>query len=99
MRRLDTDYVDILYLHNVSSRAGVLDEAMLEVANQIKESGKARFIGVSTHSNEPEVLRAAKDSGNSTTWCSPPTISARTTARQCARRSSKRPGRGSGLSP
>lgn len=63
LRRLATDYVDILYLHNVSSRAGVLDETMLEVTAGIKKSGKARFIGVSTHSNEPEVLRAAMDSG------------------------------------
>ncbi|HNU02490.1 MAG TPA: aldo/keto reductase [Acidobacteriota bacterium] len=63
LRRLATDYVDILYLHNLSSRAGVFDEAMLEVAAGIKQTGKARFIGVSTHSNEPEVIRAAKDSG------------------------------------
>ncbi|MGB4703801.1 MAG: aldo/keto reductase [Candidatus Saccharicenans sp.] len=59
LQRLGLDYVDILYLHNLSRRDNVLAEENLKVMEQVKKSGKARFIGVSTHSNEPEVIRAA----------------------------------------
>lgn len=59
LQRLGLDYVDILYLHNLSKRDNVLKPENLEVMEKAKKSGKARFIGVSTHSNEPEVIRAA----------------------------------------
>lgn len=59
LQRLGLDYVDILYLHNLSKRDNVLAEENLKVMEQVKKSGKARFIGVSTHSNEHEVIRAA----------------------------------------
>jgi len=59
LKRLGLDYVDILYLHNLSKRDNVLKPENLEVIEKAKKSGKARFIGVSTHSNEPEVIRAA----------------------------------------
>ncbi|MGB9893418.1 MAG: aldo/keto reductase [Candidatus Saccharicenans sp.] len=59
LKRLGLDYVDILYLHNLSKRDNVLAEQNLKVMEQVKKSGKARFIGVSTHANEPEVIRAA----------------------------------------
>jgi len=59
LKRLGLDYVDILYLHNLSKRDNVLKPENLEVMEKAKKSGKARFIGVSTHSNEPEVIRAA----------------------------------------
>ena len=63
LRRLRTDYVDILYVHAVSSRPGVLHPEMLEAVTAAKAAGKARFVGVSTHKNEPEVIRAAVESG------------------------------------
>ena len=59
LQRLGLDYVDILYLHNHSSRDSVLAPENLEMIQKAKNSGKARFVGVSTHSNEPEVIRAA----------------------------------------
>ncbi|MCI4445946.1 MAG: aldo/keto reductase [Candidatus Aminicenantes bacterium] len=59
LKRLGLDYVDILYLHNLSKRDNVLKPENLEVMEKAKKSGKARFIGVSTHANEPEVIRAA----------------------------------------
>lgn len=61
LQRLGLEYVDILYLHNLSKRDNVLAEENLKVMEQVKEAGKARFIGVSTHSNEPEVIRAAME--------------------------------------
>jgi len=62
LKRLQMDHVDILYLHNVVKREAVLYEPILRMMSKLKEQGKTRFIGVSTHRNEPEVLRAAADS-------------------------------------
>ncbi len=62
LKRLQMDHVDILYLHSVVARDAVLYEPILETMSKLKEQGKTRFIGVSTHRNEPEVLRAAADS-------------------------------------
>jgi len=62
LKRLGMDYVDILYLHNVSKKESVMFDIYLNAMRKLKEQGKARFIGVSTHSNEAEVLRAAADS-------------------------------------
>jgi aryl-alcohol dehydrogenase-like predicted oxidoreductase len=59
LKRLGLDHVDVLYLHAQSAREGVLHEAMLKALEKAKTAGKTRFIGVSTHKNEPEVLRAA----------------------------------------
>ncbi|MFC2098101.1 aldo/keto reductase [Bacteroidota bacterium] len=63
LERLQMDYVDILLHHGVSSRAGALNEPTLEALQQAKKDGKARFIGFSTHSREPEVIRAAMETG------------------------------------
>jgi predicted aldo/keto reductase-like oxidoreductase len=62
LKRLQMDFVDILYLHSVKKREDVLDPEMIEALKEAKESGKARHIGVSTHRNEPEVIQAAIDS-------------------------------------
>lgn len=59
LKRLQLDHVDILYLHNVTTREAVLFEPLLKAMQQLKKDGKARAIGVSTHGNEPEVIRAA----------------------------------------
>lgn len=62
LERLQMNYVDILYLHAVSSREDVLNEEMLEALKEAKRLGKAKHIGLSTHKNEPEVIQAAIDS-------------------------------------
>ncbi|MCJ7613025.1 MAG: aldo/keto reductase [Candidatus Aminicenantes bacterium] len=58
LKRLGLEYVDILYLHNVQKRESVLFEPLLQALQKVKKEGKARFIGVSTHAGEPEVIRA-----------------------------------------
>ena len=63
MKRLGLDYVDVLFLHAISTRAATLNKAVLEVMQEIKKQGRTRYLGVSTHSHEPEVIRAAIDSG------------------------------------
>jgi len=62
LKRLDLDYVDIYYLLGVAKREAVLHAPFLEVMESLKKSGKARFIGVTVHQNEPEVLYAVVDS-------------------------------------
>lgn len=61
--RLQTNYVNILLQHGARSREAVLNEPVLEALLQAKKEGKTRFIGLSTHSNEPEVIRAAVEAG------------------------------------
>lgn len=63
LRRLQMDHVDILYLHSIKSRSDALAPAMLEALRLARESGRARFVGLSTHKNEPEVIDAAIESG------------------------------------
>ncbi len=63
LERLRTDYIDILYLHSCYSPAMATYEPLMSALVKAKEQGKARFIGVSTHSDEPNVIRAAVDTG------------------------------------
>ena len=62
LSRMGIDHVDILYLHKPSNRASVLNEEMLNGLRKAKESGKARFAGISSHSNQVEVLDAVIES-------------------------------------
>jgi uncharacterized protein len=62
LKRLKKDYVDILYVHALGNRDGVLFPEMLEAVTRAKKEGKAKHVGVSTHRNEPEVIRAAIES-------------------------------------
>ncbi len=62
LKRLGLDYVDILYHHNVSRVESLIFEPYLNALVKFKKEGKARFIGVSTHKNEPEIIKAAADS-------------------------------------
>ena len=63
LERLQMDHVDILYSHAVSSRDDVLNEEVLDALKKAKRQGKTRYIGVSTHSNETEVIKAVIDGG------------------------------------
>lgn len=62
LKRLGLEYVDILYLHSVVRREATLYEPYMTAMENLKKEGKVRFIGVSTHRNEPEVIQAAIDS-------------------------------------
>jgi predicted aldo/keto reductase-like oxidoreductase len=58
LERLGLDHVEILYLHNNTTREDVQNPAILEALQKAKKTGKARFVGITTHSNEPAVIRA-----------------------------------------
>lgn len=62
LKRLGLDYVDILYLHSISRKESVTFEPYLNALKKFKKEGKVRFIGVTTHRNEPEVIQATIDS-------------------------------------
>jgi hypothetical protein len=62
LKNLGLDYVDIYYHHNVWKRESALYEPVLKALEKVKKGGKARFVGITTHMNEPEVIQAAVDS-------------------------------------
>ncbi len=61
LQRLRTDYVDILYLHSCDNPDMINFEPLMNAFEKVKQQGKTRFIGISTHTNEPENIRAAVD--------------------------------------
>jgi len=62
LKHLQTDYVDLLLLHVTSNRKDILREDLMKIFDNARKNGQTRFIGVSTHSNQAEVLNAAVDS-------------------------------------
>jgi len=62
LQRLGLDYVDIYHIAGINSRESTLFEPFLKTVVKFKKEGKIRFIGVATHENEPEVIKAAIES-------------------------------------
>jgi predicted aldo/keto reductase-like oxidoreductase len=61
MVRLGVNYLDILFLPFAAKRESVFFEPLLRVMEDFKKQGKARFIGIATHSYVEEAIRAATD--------------------------------------
>jgi predicted aldo/keto reductase-like oxidoreductase len=57
LTELGTDHVDIWYLHGRSKPEELTDD-LLEAQQIAKKAGKTRFVGVSTHSGQPELFPA-----------------------------------------
>ncbi|MGO9776541.1 MAG: aldo/keto reductase [Terracidiphilus sp.] len=55
LRELNTDYIDIWFLHAKSSPDEIPDD-VIEVQQQAKKQGKVRFTGVSTHGGQQILL-------------------------------------------
>ena len=62
LKSLGLDYIDIYHHHGTWTRGATLHEPILSALQKAKQAGKIRWIGVSTHRNEPEVVDAATDS-------------------------------------
>ncbi len=62
LKRLRMDYVDGLYIH-MGTAASVKDERVIKVMEKAKTEGKTRFLGFSSHEQNPEVINAAIDVG------------------------------------
>ena len=55
LRELNTDYIDIWYLHGKGSAAEIRED-MIEAQQTAKKQGKIRFAGVSTHGGQQQLL-------------------------------------------
>ena len=56
LKRLKTDYVDIVYIHSIGSAGELDDQESFDAMNQLKKDGKARATGISTHQNMTEII-------------------------------------------
>jgi len=63
MERLGLEYVDILYQHAVQAGGMVQYKPISDVMRNLKKEGRVRFIGISAHSNGPEVIDAMIEDG------------------------------------
>ncbi len=64
LTRLRTDYVDLVHIHACDSTARLLDPNVHQAFDELKQEGKVRFLGFSTHTpNLVEVVRTGIESG------------------------------------
>jgi predicted aldo/keto reductase-like oxidoreductase len=62
LKALGTDYVDVLQLHNLTSKDDrIFNPEIRGALVKLREQGKVRFFGVTSHKNEAEVLQALVD--------------------------------------
>lgn len=61
LRALETDYLDVIQLHSLTGRERIFIPETREALAKLKEQGKVRFFGVTTHKNQAEVLDALVD--------------------------------------
>jgi len=58
LKELSTDYIDVIQLHSLSNRSLIYNSEIREALARLKEQGKVRFFGVTTHTNQAQVLNA-----------------------------------------
>lgn len=63
LSRLKMDYVDILYMHAGESVEMVRHKETVRAMLDLKKQGRVRFIGISTHKNEPLVINTMVEDG------------------------------------
>ncbi|MBW2242293.1 MAG: aldo/keto reductase [Deltaproteobacteria bacterium] len=64
LRRLQTDYVDLVHQHSCDEVERIESETMHEAFDRLKEEGKVRFLGFSSHTpNLIQVAEAAIENG------------------------------------
>jgi predicted aldo/keto reductase-like oxidoreductase len=61
LSRLQMEYVDILYIHDIRNPEMFEYKPIINAVKQLKKEKKVKFIGFSTHANEPVVISAAAD--------------------------------------
>jgi predicted aldo/keto reductase-like oxidoreductase len=60
---LNTDYVDVIQLHNLKEVDQIKNEECMKTLEKMKKQGKARFIGFTTHRNQTELVQEATKMG------------------------------------
>ncbi len=64
LARLKMDYVDILYVHDISNPELLEYKPIINTVKNLKKQGKIKYMGFSTHRNEPVVIEAAAATNN-----------------------------------
>lgn len=59
LQRLQTDWVDLVHIHSCDTVERLLDPNVHEAFDRLKEQGKVRFLGVSTHTPNLEAVADA----------------------------------------
>lgn len=62
LERLQMEYVDILYMHAIEHAEAAFDKRALKVMKQMKDEGKTKHLGISTH-HPKEILKAVIEKG------------------------------------
>lgn len=63
MERLGMEYVDILYFHAVQAVEMLRHKGIVKAMKKLKKEGRVKHIGVSTHANEVEIIKAMIEDG------------------------------------
>jgi aryl-alcohol dehydrogenase-like predicted oxidoreductase len=58
LRRLGTDYVDLCHIHSCDEIDRLMDPGVHEAFDRLREQGKVRFLGFSTHTPNLEAVAA-----------------------------------------
>ncbi len=56
LKELQTDHVEIIHLHNLDNPSRAFRPEMRQALLTLRKQGKVRFFGVSTHTNQAEVI-------------------------------------------
>jgi len=64
LKRLQTDYLDVLLIHGASNPEQLTDERVLGAFDVLKKQGKHRFSGLSCHSSHHEIVTKAVECGH-----------------------------------
>jgi len=65
LKALETDYIDVIQLHNLTDRKRIFDPEIREALVRLRQQGKVRFLGVTTHTNQEQVLNALMEDKDS----------------------------------
>lgn len=63
MSRMKVDMIDIIQIHGAGHPEQVAYDDLFEAFDELKQAGKVRFNGFTTHSNQDKVIKAAIEAG------------------------------------
>jgi predicted aldo/keto reductase-like oxidoreductase len=61
LENLGTDHIDVIQLHNLDNPKRAFIPEVREAYVKLRQEGKVRFFGVTTHTNQAEVINAVVD--------------------------------------
>jgi uncharacterized protein len=61
LKRFGFDYVDFILFPYAGKREAVMHDEVLKALEQLKKQGKTRFLGIASHGDTEEALKAAAD--------------------------------------